>query len=112
MVDNAVEIVYRDGTMAYSPRLVPGTPGQLIIDKNASMSALIHEYQHYLDDVASGLPGMRQLYEQNPRIIKELRAYMKEIKIADELGLKDVSAQLWENYRQEREYILNIFKEW
>ena len=111
MVDNGVEIVYRDGTMAYSPGLVPGTPGQLIIDKNASMSALIHEYQHYLDDVASGLPGMRQLYEQNPRIIKELRAYMKEIKIADELGLKDVSAQLWENYRQEREYILNIFKE-
>ena len=54
---------------------------------------------------------MRQLYEQNPRIIKELRAYMKEIKIADELGLKDVSAQLWENYRQEREYILNFFKE-
>ena len=36
---------------------------------------------------------------------------MQEIKIADELGLKDVSAQLWENYRQEREYILNFFKE-
>lgn len=64
-----------------------------------------------LDDVASGLPEIRQLYEQNPRVIKELRAYMKEIKIADELGLKDVSAQLWENYRKEREYILNIFKE-
>ncbi|WP_207706250.1 hypothetical protein, partial [Clostridium sp. HBUAS56017] len=111
MKDNGVEIVYRDGTMAYSPGLVPGAPGQLIIDKNASMSALIHEYQHYLDDLASGLPGMRQLYEQNPRVIKELRAYMKEIKIADELGLKDVSSQLWENYRQERESILNLFKE-
>lgn len=111
MADNGVEIVYRDGAMAYSPGLVPGAPGQLIIDKNASMSALIHEHQHYLDDVASGLPGMRQLYEKNPRIIKELRAYMKEIKIADKLGLKDVSAQLWGNYRQEREYILNIFKE-
>ena len=111
MASNGVEIVYRDGTMAYSPGLVPGAPGQLIIDKDASMSALIHEYQHYLDDVASGLPGMRQLYEQNPRIIKELRAYTKEIKIADELGLREVSAQLWENYRQEREYILNLFKE-
>ena len=111
MKDNGVEIVYRDGTMAYSPGLVPGAPGQLIIDKNASMSALIHEYQHYLDDVASGLPGMRQLYEQNPRIIKELRAYMKEIKISDELGLKDVSEQLWKNYRQERDHILNLFKE-
>ena len=54
---------------------------------------------------------MRQLYEQNPRIIKELRAYMKEIKISDELGLKDVSEQLWKNYRQERDHILNLFKE-
>ena len=43
---------------------------------------------------------------------KVREAYMQEIKIADELGLKDVSAQLWENYRQEREYILNFFKEW
>lgn len=43
--------------------------------------------------------------------IQELRAYTKEIKIADELGLREVSAQLWENYRQEREYILNLFKE-
>ena len=43
---------------------------------------------------------------------KVREAYMQEIKIADELGLKDVYAQLWENYRQEREYILNFFKEW
>ena len=45
--------------MAYSLGLVLGTPGQLIIDKNASMNALIHEYLYYIDNVASGLPVMR-----------------------------------------------------
>lgn len=34
---------------------------------------------------------------------------MVEIKEADRLGLKDVSAQLFENYRQEREWIVNQY---
>ncbi|MCT4687736.1 hypothetical protein, partial [Vallitalea sp.] len=104
--DDGVEVIYRDGAMAYSPGLSPGEPGQLIIDPNASYSALVHEYQHYLDDLAGGFQGMRQLYDQNGRIIKELKAYMQEIKMADEMGLKDITTQLWENYRQERFKIL------
>lgn len=43
------------------------------------------------------------------RVIKELRAYMVEIKEADRLGLKDVSRQLFENYRQEREWIVGQY---
>jgi hypothetical protein len=64
--------------MAYSPGLSPGNPGQLIIDHNASYIVLVHEYQHYLDDAAGGFQGMRQLYDQNGRIIKELKAYMRK----------------------------------
>ena len=105
--NDGVEIIYRDKAMAYSPGLLPGNPGQLIIDPEASYSALFHEYQHYLDDAAGGFQGMRQLYDQNGRIIKELRAYMQEIKMADKMGLKDIANQLWENYRQERFNILN-----
>lgn len=50
---------------------------------------------------------------RNPgrRIIKELRAYMVEIKEADRLGLKDISQQLFENYRAERaDIIARYFK--
>lgn len=37
---------------------------------------------------------------------------MVEIKEADRLGLKDVSAQLFENYRKEREWIVNQYIIW
>lgn len=43
------------------------------------------------------------------RVIKELRAYMVEIKEAGKLGLKEVSERLFENYRQEREWIVNQY---
>ncbi|WP_073279430.1 hypothetical protein [Anaerocolumna jejuensis] len=66
----------------------------MVIDPETSYSALVHEYQHYLDDAAGGFQGMRQLYDQNGRIIKELRAYMQEIKMADKMGLKDIANQL------------------
>jgi len=43
------------------------------------------------------------------RVIKELRAYMVEIKEADRLGLKEISEQLFENYRKERAWIVNQY---
>lgn len=43
------------------------------------------------------------------RTIKELRAYMVEIKYADRFGLKDVAAQLFENYCQERGSIVDRY---
>ena len=109
--DSVVEIKFRDGNMAYAPGLRDGNPGQIVIDSDASLSALKHEYQHFLDAQAEGFPSLgKQMFEEpQNRIIKELRAYMVEIKEADKLGLKNVSAQLFENYREEREYIINEF---
>ena len=109
--DSGVEIKFRDGNMAYAPGLRDGNPGQIVIDSDASLSALKHEYQHFLDAQAEGFPSLgKQMFEEpQNRIIKELRAYMVEIKEADKLGLKNVSAQLFENYREEREYIINEF---
>ncbi|HEY9062700.1 MAG TPA: S8 family serine peptidase [Pseudobacteroides sp.] len=97
------KVRYSDnGTMAYSPGS-QGIPGEIIIDRNASFSALRHEYQHFLDDMASGWSGRRIMYEDfKERIMWELRAYMQEIKEADRLGLQEVSKQLWENYLAER----------
>ena len=97
--------------MAYAPGLKEGSPGQLVIDQNASLSALKHEYQHFLDARADGFPSFgKQMFEDpKKRVIKELRAYMVEIKEADRLGLKEVSKQLFENYRQERKWIINEY---
>ncbi|MFP9131295.1 hypothetical protein [Niallia sp. BSM11] len=59
MKSQGVEVVYKDGVMAYSPSR--GNPGQLVIDKNSSIGVLIHEYTHYLDDMNQGFPGMSYL---------------------------------------------------
>ena len=108
---SGVEITYREGSMAYAPGLTDGSPGQLVIDPDASLSALKHEYQHFLDAQAENFPSFgKQMFEEpKTRVIKELRAYMVEIKEADMLGLKEVSEQLFENYRQEREWIINQY---
>lgn len=108
--DSGVETKFRDRNMAYAPGLEDGSPGQIVIDPDASLSALKHEYQHFLDAQTEGFPSLgKQMFEDKERVIKELRAYMVEIKEADRLGLKDVSAQLFENYRQEREWIVNQY---
>nr|WP_145405924.1 WXG100 family type VII secretion target [Paenibacillus xylanexedens] len=98
-----------DGSMGYSPGLSRGQAGEIIIDNNASLSALRHEYQHFLDDMKIGWGGMSTLYDFKTRVIWELRAYMKEIREAEKLGYKDVAEQLWENYRAERKKILDDF---
>lgn len=108
---SGVEVKYREGSMAYAPGLTDGSPGQLVIDPDASFSALKHEYQHFLDAKAEGFPsfGKQMYYNPKERVIKELRAYMAEIKEADGLGLKEVSEQLFENYRQERDWIIKQY---
>ncbi|MFD0671915.1 hypothetical protein [Cohnella sp. GCM10027633] len=101
-----VRILDRD-IMAYAPR--GSNPGQLNIYEDASISALRHEYQHFLDDKARGYPKLDVTYEFKNRIIMELRAYMVEIKEADRIGNKALVEQLWNNYRAERQYLINTF---
>jgi hypothetical protein len=108
MESNGVEIVYRDGGMAYSPS--SGKPGQLIIDENSSYSALLHEYTHYLDDASKGFPGMAYHFQTQNRLQMELHAYMQEIKLADSLGIKSVADQLFENYMTERSLLTDYLR--
>ncbi|WP_083609421.1 MULTISPECIES: hypothetical protein [unclassified Paenibacillus] len=63
-----VRILDRD-IMAYAPR--GNVPGQLNIFEDASISALRHEYQHFLDDMAKGYPKLDVTYEFKNRIIME-----------------------------------------
>ncbi|SCZ03969.1 hypothetical protein SAMN02787078_03798, partial [Lysinibacillus sp. SG9] len=101
-----VRILDRD-IMAYAPK--GNGPGQLNIYENASISALRHEYQHFLDDMSKGYPKLEVTYEFKNRIIMELRAYMVEIKEAERIGNKALAEQLWNNYREERQYLIDAF---
>lgn len=108
MESAGVEIVYRDGGMAYSPST--GKRGQIIIDKSSSYGALLHEYTHYLDDVSKGFPGMEYHFQTINRVKMELHAYMQEIKLADSLGYKSVANQLFQNYMAERNILTNYLR--
>ncbi|KXT68193.1 hypothetical protein SGODD07_02127 [Streptococcus gordonii] len=103
--NQGVEIVHREGVMGYSPS--KGKPGQLVIDDNASYGALLHERQHYLDDVKQGFPGMEYHFQAKNRLKMELNAYMKEIHWAESIGRKDIANSLFENYMNERALLTN-----
>ena len=109
--DCGVEVKYTEKDMSYAPGLQTGDPGQVKICEDASLSALKHEYQHFLDSQAEGFPSFGQQMFEDPksRVIKELRAYMVEIKEAEKIGAKDAAKQLFENYRGEREWIVNNY---
>lgn len=90
-----VEISYRDGTLAYSPALGEGGVGQIILDPNASYSALLHEYQHFLDDMSNGKPGLGEyMQNQDLRAQMEIDAYNKEIELANADGNTQLAQEL------------------
>ena len=50
---NGVEIDFsRPNQFAYGPSSKAGVPGNIVLDPNASISAIRHEYGHLLDDKA------------------------------------------------------------
>lgn len=104
--NQGVEVVEKaNGTMGYSPK-TDFNPSQLNIDGNSSYSALMHEQQHYLDDLANGFKGWESMLDTKFRLQSEFNAYMTEIKIAEQAGNKILSNQLFENYIRERNKIL------
>ncbi|MEQ1571454.1 MAG: hypothetical protein ABMA64_37855, partial [Myxococcota bacterium] len=83
---NDVPVIERPNGLAYQPSDMPGRPGELYLDPEASYSAVLHEYQHYLDDAARGFPGKEELYQLNVRWTMEQAAYAKEIAVARRAG--------------------------
>jgi uncharacterized Zn-binding protein involved in type VI secretion len=101
-----VEVQERTGAMAYAPGLRKGTPGQIVIDPDASFSAWTHEYQHFLDDKAAGWGGFPDLFDNDIRWAREQAAYGKEIEMMEKMGHKDVADELRQLMEAER---MNIF---
>lgn len=96
-----VEIDYRDNAMAYSPSVISGRPGKLIIDEEASYSAWNHEYTHFLDDKKDGYLGMRVFADTEKCIERERHAYDVEIQMAKQLNRPDIVKRLEELMRKE-----------
>lgn len=80
--------------LAYAPGTRPGSPRQIHLHENASIGALWHEYQHFLDDQAAGFLGTRGLYDLTFRKLTEQKAYNLEIHMMEEMGEQEAAAQL------------------
>lgn len=94
--------------MHCSPR--KGEPGQLLIDPDASFSALQHELSHFIQAQRQGFPSAVEKYEDwNGRIADEYKAYSIEISEAKELGLENVVKQLQKNFEAEKQYIIERY---
>ncbi len=92
--DLGVEVIYRSNVMSYQPSPISGLPGQVVIDKNASYSAWIHEQQHVFDDRDSGWAGFKNYFDINTAIQFEVNAYDVEIELAKSHNLDDVVQKL------------------
>ncbi len=89
-----VEVVFKDGVMAYQPSPISGKPGQIVIDKKASYSAFKHEERHVLDDESTGWLGFRNFMEKDVAIQFEVNAYDVEISLAKQYDLPNIVERL------------------
>ena len=89
--------------LAYAPGTFPGSPGQIHLHEDASIGALRHEYQHFVDDQAAGYLGTRGLYDLAFRKQTEQKAYAIEIAMMEKMGKEEAAAQLRLNLREELE---------
>ncbi|NUO57816.1 MAG: hypothetical protein HOV71_27000, partial [Hamadaea sp.] len=83
-----VEINLRDGIgMAYGPAPTAGSPGVMVLDREASYGAWLHEFRHMRDDREAGWLGMRGWFsDAEVRAGSEIRAYDVEIQYAEQIG--------------------------
>jgi hypothetical protein len=88
-----VEIDFRQGQCAYSP--AKGEPGRFILDPDASLGALRHEFRHFLDVRDAGYLGLAYYYTHLDEFVRlEKRAYREEILIARALGEQRLVRQI------------------
>lgn len=83
-----------------------GRPGRLIIDPEASIGALRHEYRHMLDDFELQHPGMRIIADSDKFWKIEFRGYMEELNLARNIKDYDACSFIISEMRQRRLEIL------
>lgn len=105
LTDMGVEIREEGTDMKYGPNPSGGGPGVLSIDPGASYSAWLHEFQHVLDDQASGWRGFEILFTDVKTAVEwEDRAYNVEIEFARSQGYNKIVKRLeWLKSERRRE---------
>ncbi len=89
-----VSVEYRKGAMGYEPYPVPGMPGKIVMDPEASYSAWLHERTHVKDDENSGWKGFRNFADPEVAAKFEENAYDVEIAFAEKMGYNDIVEKL------------------
>ncbi|MDW7996011.1 MAG: hypothetical protein RMI91_15295, partial [Gemmatales bacterium] len=70
-----VDIDFRPGNLAYSPDR--GGVGRIILDPEASMRAVRHEFRHFLDNQQAGFPSFAYYYNNGREFARlEARGYL------------------------------------
>lgn len=104
-----VEVILREGAMAYGPAPSAGRPGQMIFDPDASYGALLHEMSHLREDRDAGWLGMAgSMSDPVARYENEARAYQREIDYAGSIGDREAVDKLHELLRKEYEDIFGV----
>jgi hypothetical protein len=105
VADAGGKISWRLGQYGFSP--AKNKPGLIILDTDASISAMRHELQHFRDDLRNGMPGL-SYYFQRPSLFwqMEFRAYMVELKFAREKRDFDLARKIIEDMKQRRRELL------
>lgn len=103
--ESGVEVVIRPGTLAFSP--AKGEPGRMILDPEASIAAIRHEFKHFLDHRAAQYPGYRPYYEDVNMFVRlEVRGYFEEIRTARETGNQDLIPAIVQQLRNRIDELL------
>lgn len=89
-----VEIARRKGAMGYQPSPVPGKPGRIVMEPDASISAWEHEFKHCKDDEELGWAGLRVFSDTEKAVKFEADAYAVEVELAKQLGYNDIAEKL------------------
>lgn len=104
-----VEVLISDHnrSMGYQPgvSLSNPSPGQVKMDRDASISAWRHERRHALDDEESGWMGRLILTDPDKRFEWEKRAYAVEIELAKQINRPDMVERLEKLLEDERRKI-------
>jgi hypothetical protein len=106
-----VEIKTRSNSIAFESNVAGGRIGNAIhLPEEFSISALRHEYGHFLDHKALDYPRRIKYFEQPELIVKtERRQYLHELRFAKECNDLNARKALTKHYLDERNKIVERY---
>lgn len=83
-----------------------GCPGEIEVDENASLAAIMHEYRHFKDDMNNGNPGLAYyLMDKDAFFEYERRGYEEELKYARKLNDSEAEKKILNEIEKRRKEI-------